>query len=198
MLSRSWAAWLRSRTSSSRRKRSYRPFLESLEARVVPAFTTTISTAATSNVLLNSVAGTATFEATGSGANVNVADILAQLQLASTTEVDILNGNTGTETGDITWLAGADLDFRTIGGNKTLKIAMDASSQGSAALSVNSTILDSAPNTESLAVTLNAAGPLNLNAGITTNGGNVNFQSGQTMSLAGAVAAGPHGAVNLA
>lgn len=44
MLFRSWAAWFRTRTSSARRPRRYRPELEGLEARVVQSFNTMILT----------------------------------------------------------------------------------------------------------------------------------------------------------
>src|SRR5437870_3714325 len=99
MFYRNWAAWLRSRTRTRapRSARWFRPQLEGLEHRIVPAFNTTISTSSTLGVQISGSGPVVTFESVAPGANISVSDILAQLQGITTTEVDILNGSTGTE-----------------------------------------------------------------------------------------------------
>ncbi|HEV3343894.1 MAG TPA: hypothetical protein VG125_26205, partial [Pirellulales bacterium] len=74
--------------------------LEGLEERLVLAWDTTLSTAITSNVAAATVAGTTTFTATGTGANVNWADVNVQLLLGDNVVID--SGSTGSEAGDVT------------------------------------------------------------------------------------------------
>lgn len=88
----------------SARRNYVRPSLEALEDRVVPAFDLSVSTGLTANVSVNTAAGVTTYTATGTGATVNNADIVAQLNLGN--NVVISSGSTGAEAGTITVVNG--------------------------------------------------------------------------------------------
>ncbi|HEY2911458.1 MAG TPA: hypothetical protein VGI99_14500, partial [Gemmataceae bacterium] len=94
--------------------------LEPVEDRVVPAFDLALSNAATVGVTSNDAAGTRTFTATATGANLDWADVA--IALNNNLDVVISNGNTGAENGDITDSTGAQL---TILNNKTITIHSD-------------------------------------------------------------------------
>jgi hypothetical protein len=82
------------------RKHRRRPAVERLEDRTVPAFNTTLSTAATAGVTRTANATTATYEATATGANVDWDDIATDMAAGLNVVVD--SGATGTEAGNIT------------------------------------------------------------------------------------------------
>jgi sugar lactone lactonase YvrE len=138
------------------RKSSFRPAVESLERRLVPAFNLTIGTGATAGVV-HDTAGNYTANATG--ANVSVTDILRDLQAGK--GVHIGNGGTGSEAGNITWLGGSDLDYHGIGaGGLGLTITADRSATAGN-VTLNSRVFDSVtPPPDSLAVTGSARGNL--------------------------------------
>jgi sugar lactone lactonase YvrE len=124
-----------------RRRRSCPLQVEALETRLTPAFNLIIGAAQTAHVAHD--AATGTFIAHGTKAIISVADIQADLLAGK--NVTITDGNTGTETGTITWLAGFDLDYRGIGaGNQTLTIAVDPSAKA-ASVQLGGKIFDSHP-----------------------------------------------------
>src|SRR5207249_630546 len=82
-----------------RPRSSRRPFVEHLEDRVVPAFNMTLSLAATVGVTTtpnSPVAGTTTFSASASGANLSWVDIANTLAVAGD-NVIVNSGSAGTE-----------------------------------------------------------------------------------------------------
>src|SRR5262245_50218776 len=81
------------------RRRFFRPRLEGLESRELLAFNLSISAAATTGVTTTSVAGTTTFEASASGANLSLDAIDAALK--SGNNVLITGGANGSEAGTI-------------------------------------------------------------------------------------------------
>src|SRR5947209_2364696 len=80
--------------------------LETLEARIAPAFDLTIGAGKMVDVLHDSQGN---FTATGPEAAISVASIRADLLAGK--DVTISNGKAGTEPGNITWMFGAPLDF---------------------------------------------------------------------------------------
>jgi sugar lactone lactonase YvrE len=161
--------WLkRSPGTRAAARRPYRPRLDALEDRLVPAFNLTIGAGVTTAVLVDNPNGT--FTAAGTGANVNVNDVFAELVKVG--HVTISNGNAGTEAGTITWPAGANLDINNFGpGNRQLTIAVDPSAtNGTVALNAN--IFDSNPAAVAgLNVNVSATKDLVVNGSITTGVG---------------------------
>jgi len=139
-----------------------RPQLEVLETRLAPAFDLTIGAAATANVLHDATTGD--FIATGHGATINVADIRADLLAGHS--VSIRNGSTGTETGNITWPANANLDYGGVGGLE-LSIAVDPSATAGNVV-LDSRIFDELKVnvSDALNVNVSALGNLTVNAGV--------------------------------
>src|SRR5580765_381407 len=116
-------AMSRSRKSLQRRAQLK---LESLEARIAPAFDLTIGGGKTASVVHDAQGD---FTANGVGATISVADIRADLLAGR--NVTISNGKTGTAAGNITWNGGSDLDYQGIGvGNQRLTIFVDPSAAG--------------------------------------------------------------------
>jgi sugar lactone lactonase YvrE len=149
-------------TGRGGRRRSYRPAVESLEHRLVPAFNLTIGAGPTAGVL-HDTAGNYTANATG--ANIFFGDILKDLQAGKS--VHVSDGTAGQEAGNITWLAGSDLDYRGIGsGGLGLTFTVDRSAV-SGIVVLNSRIFDSTtPAADSLAVTVSSRGNLQVNNNI--------------------------------
>ncbi len=112
MLSDKWRQMVRQMVRRSRPavrgaasgRRSGAVRLEALEDRTLLAFDLTISTNPTANVTV--VGGM--FTANATGANIDVADIQSAL---AGNDIDISSGAAGMEAGNITWNAGAALDF---------------------------------------------------------------------------------------
>jgi hypothetical protein len=146
--------------ASQLRRRQRREF-EALEDRVVPAFNLTIST----NPTVGVVQAGGAFTANATGANINVAAILFQLNIGN--DVTISNGTTGAESGNITWLAAANLNY-TGAAARALVVTADASSTNGA-VALHSQV--------STATTLNQAfnskGDLTLDAAIRAGAGTV-------------------------
>jgi hypothetical protein len=129
MMSNSLPAWLRwlaplyrSLGKAGPRPRlkahPYRLGFELLEDRITPAYNVTIGTGATVNMISTQLGPHAVeWTPTASGANLNVTAI--QQALASGTSVTISSSNTAgvTEAGNITWLAGANLNISGTGLN---------------------------------------------------------------------------------
>src|SRR5262245_61743615 len=92
---------------NEKRKNHCWPRLEALEDRVVPAFNLVLGSAATTGVTSSLVGNETTFTATATGATLNVADVLAELNLGHDVVVD--SGSTGSEAGNIT--VNADLAY---------------------------------------------------------------------------------------
>jgi hypothetical protein len=100
-MSRSWLRRLFGRKVSPTRKSKIasQPLLR-LEDRVTPAFNMTLSLAATNAAVSKAtVAGTTTFTAIATGANLNFSDIGTELSAGHNVVVD--SGSTGTEAGNI-------------------------------------------------------------------------------------------------
>lgn len=136
-----------------------RPTLEALEDRIVPAFNLTISTNPTVGV--NQVGGD--FTAVASGANINVAAVLFQLNIGN--DVTISNGTTGAESGNITWLAGANINYQGAAA-RALTVTADPSSTNGA-IALHSQV----GTTTILNETFNSAGDLTLDAAIRAGAG---------------------------
>jgi sugar lactone lactonase YvrE len=153
-----------------RRRRSCPLQVEALETRLTPAFNLTIGTAATVNVTHNAAAGT--FVANATGATINVADIKADLLAGK--NVTISDGTGGAENGDITWLAGADLDYNGVGlPGVRLNLAVDPSAVGGS-VTLNAQILDSNPATpDALNVSVSATRDVTVNGSILASYGAV-------------------------
>src|SRR5262249_48213331 len=98
-------------------KSKRRLLLEPLEDRLLLAWDLTISTSPTNPLLVNHAGGS--YTAIGSGANINVTDILNDLNAAL--DVSISNGTTGAESGAIGWSAGAPLNY-TMAAPRSLQI----------------------------------------------------------------------------
>jgi DNA-binding beta-propeller fold protein YncE len=144
--------------------------VECLESRIAPAFNLTISASATNAAVTHDTSGN--FTANATGANINVADIRADLLAGK--NVTISNGSTGSETGNITWQTGANLDYNGVGSGLSLTINADASTQAAGAVVVNSQILDSDLTTpNALSVSINAQHDLTVSAGISTGAGTI-------------------------
>ncbi len=93
-------AWFRRGLRIARnRARFYRPLVEGLETRDLLAFNLFITPNPTANVASNTVNGTTIFLATGSGANVNVDDINAELNAGNNVVID--SGVAGLQAGTI-------------------------------------------------------------------------------------------------
>jgi sugar lactone lactonase YvrE len=150
------------RAAGGRRKPSPRLAVESLETRLVPAFNLTIGTGATAGVAHDSAGH---FTANAHGAAIAVSDILADLRAGKS--VNISDGSTGSEAGNINWLSGNDLGYSGIGaGGLGLTISTDRSATGGS-VALNSHVYDSGTSpTDSLAVTVSARGSLQVNASI--------------------------------
>jgi adhesin/invasin len=168
--------------------------IECLERRITPAFNLTIGTAATANVLHDTFGN---FTATGSGANINVADI--RTDLLAGRNVSISNGSTGAETGNITWLASSDLDFNGIGTGLDLAVTADPSTQAAAQVVLNSRIIDSDLTTpDSLSISISAAHDLTVSNVITSGSGVILLQADASDSGSGTLHLTSGAAVNSA
>jgi sugar lactone lactonase YvrE len=168
-MSSRWPHWLRKRPGarSPRRRLPYRPQLNTLEERVVPAFNLTIGNGATTAVLVDNVNGTLT--ATGTGANVNLVDVIGQL--AKIGHSTISDGTAGTEAGTITWLPGANLNINTFPpDSRQLTIAVDPSATAGT-VTLGSTIFDSDQNVVGLNVSVSATKDLVVNASLNVGAG---------------------------
>src|SRR5262245_31206202 len=97
------------RTSrNEKRKNHCRPRLEALEDRVVPAFDLVLGSVLTTGVTTSFDGNhTTTFTATATGATLDVADVLAELNADHDVVVD--SGSTGSEAGNIS--VNADLVY---------------------------------------------------------------------------------------
>lgn len=120
---RSWLRRLftgRSRATRPTHRVGPQPLLR-LEDRITPAFNTTLSLAATTlgSVDVAMAAGTTTFTAKAAGANINIADIAAQLTAGNNVVVD--SGSMGAEDGNITTTGFAMTSFTHLG-NVTLTL----------------------------------------------------------------------------
>jgi hypothetical protein len=71
--------------------------IEPLEARIAPAYTLALSFDATSGVTVSTAAGTTTFTATSSGANLSWLDIA--IAMGSGVNVIVSTGSAGSEAG---------------------------------------------------------------------------------------------------
>src|SRR5437588_12913749 len=78
----------------------FRPSLEALEERVVPAFDLTLSLNPTVGVTRTVTAGTASYDATASGANLSWLDI--GTDMAAGLNIVVTSGASGNEAGNIT------------------------------------------------------------------------------------------------
>ncbi len=180
--------WLRrlikrlSRGPSQRNQRRPRRALqlELLETRLAPAFDLTIGAGPTVGVLHDKAGD---FTAIAHGATIAVSDILKDLQAGKS--VTISDGSTGKETGNVTWLAGNNLDFKGIGsGGLQLTIATDPSATAGN-VAINAMIFDSlGVSADTLAISisgrgnvqidgslLSGAAPISLAADVNANGG---------------------------
>jgi hypothetical protein len=161
-----------------------RPTLEALEDRVVPAFNLTIGTGATTAVsVLNG-----TFTATGTGANINVADIRSALLAGQ--DVVISNGSSGAETGNIDWASTASTDLNLDGiGTRSLSIIADASSASGASIDFGPVLQDLDTSTaDRLNLTLSGAGNGIVNlTGTTATPGDVSITGTDIVSTAGVI-----------
>jgi hypothetical protein len=119
-------------TSARRRHRSVgrklisrrRPQLEHLEDRTLLAFDLTVVAGAG---LTNATDVGGVITATGPGATVGVTHILNDL-VSNNENVTLSSGAGGTGTGDITWSAGNNLDFKGMTAAHSLTITTDPSS----------------------------------------------------------------------
>jgi sugar lactone lactonase YvrE len=161
-LNRLWKQLPRTTGRGGRRRSTYRPSVESLEHRLVPAFNLTVGAGPTAGVLHDNAGN---FTANATGATISVSDILKDLQAGKS--VHISDGTAGQEAGNITWLGGNDLDYRGIGsGGLGLTLTADRSAL-SGIVVLNSRIFDSAtPAADFLAVTVSARGNLQVNNNI--------------------------------
>jgi hypothetical protein len=141
----------------SRRKPTRRPRVEALETRLTPAFTLTISNAATVNVLHDNAGH---FTATHTGANVSVADIRKDLLAGKS--VTISDGTAGSEDGNISWAIGNDLDYTGAGSGLGLTIAVDRSATVGNVTIDSSISAPGTTGTDALAVRVSARGDLQL------------------------------------
>jgi Domain of unknown function DUF11/FG-GAP-like repeat len=139
--------------------RRQRPELEALEDRVVPAFNLTISTNSTVGVIQSG----GIFAANATGANINVAAILFQLNVGN--DITISNGTTGTEAGNITWLAAANLNYQGAAARSLTVTADPSSSNGAVALH------SQVSTTTTLNETFNSKADLTLDAAIRAGAG---------------------------
>jgi len=165
-----WLRWFRKQSScnSKQRMRPHRAALriEVLEARLAPAFDLTIGAAPSVGVHFDT---TGTISATAHGAHLAVSDILSTINYFGSAHIS--DGSTGNEAGNVTWLAGNDLDFKGIlrAGGKDgdmLTVATDPSATVGNVI-LNSKIFDSAGSTaDALAVSLGASGNLQVNGNI--------------------------------
>lgn len=170
----------------------HRPRFDMLEDRVVPAFNLGITTNATVGVDVQTAAGTRTFTANATGANLDVDDILTAL-VTDDLNVVISTGSTGTEAGNILWDALADLDFNGLLNNHSLTLLTDASATVGSG-TIDADITDSVVAGATLAVTIDTV--IN-NGNVTLNGllgglgglGGLNVKAGfsGTINLNGAV-----------
>jgi sugar lactone lactonase YvrE len=147
-----------------------------LETRLAPAFDLTIGTGATVGVV-HDLAGT--FSATAHGANISVSDIRADL--LANKDVTIINGNFGTEGGNITWLAGADLDYDGIGaaGLGLTIAAYPSSTTGSVV--IGSRIFDShTVSTDVLNISISALKDLTIESVLNSGAGTVSLAADTT------------------
>jgi len=134
-------------------RRAARCAIEQLEERILFAWNMTLSNNALAGVSVTTVSGTTTFTATATGANVPWVNIRNALSAGN--NVVVSAGTTGTETGDIADLTGAQLSFSTsnrtltiqsapvskgIGGNITIKFITLSGPGSSIALSAGGTV----------------------------------------------------------
>lgn len=91
---------------SRARKHRQLTSIEPLEARIAPAYTLALSFDATVGVSSSSVAGTTTFTATASGANLSWLDIA--IAMAGGANIVVTTGSSGSEAGDILDLIAAN------------------------------------------------------------------------------------------
>lgn len=101
------------------------------------------------------------FEASAAGAFLNVADIHARL--AAGNDVSISSGSDGTQAGNITWNAGANLDYNGVGSRSLTIRNDDSSTVGN--LTFNGRILDSVAGDDDLAVGMTSRRAMALNTG---------------------------------
>jgi sugar lactone lactonase YvrE len=174
-----WAALTGARRRTPRHKSSRPLQLERLETRITPAFTLTISTSPTVNVA-HDAAGN--FTANATGANVNVADIRADLLAGK--NVTISNGSTGSEVGTITWLAGSPLDYSGIGAGLQLNIIADPTSQAAAQVVVGANVVNSAPP-GGLSLSVSARHDLIVSGDLETGSGTILLQADAAASGSG-------------
>lgn|GEM_PF-1949854 len=156
------------RTRSSRLPRA----AQILEQRVLPAFDLTIGVGATIGVT-ETTAGV--FEATETGAFLNVADI--QSRLAAGDNVTVSTGADGSEGGSLVWNADAVLDYDGTGA-RTLRLRNDSGSTiGN--ITFLGQILDSTPGGDDLQVSMQARRALLLESGssITTGDGGITLSA---------------------
>lgn len=132
--------------------------LQLLETRQLPAFDLTIGIGATVGVTETSPGQ---FEASAPGAVLNVADIRARLLAGN--DVSISSGSAGTQAGNITWNAGADLDYNGAGA-RSLTVRSDV---GSTVGNINFSgrILDSVAGDDDLVVSMTSLRAMMVNTG---------------------------------
>jgi len=167
--------------------------IECLESRITPAFNLTIGTGTTANVLHDSAGN---FTAASSGANINVADIRADLLAGK--NVTISNGLSGGETGTITWQAASDLDYNGIGAaGLQLNINADPSTQAAAGLFLNSKVFDSnLASADALSVSISAQHDLTVSNIIAAGSGTILLKAGAAGSGSGTLHLTSTAAVN--
>ena len=127
----------------SQQSQASRAFLavESLETRLVPAFDLTIGAGPSFEVVVTTTGAITTLTPDAHGANLAVSDLRGIMQCVG--RIVITDGNAGSEAGNITWLAGNNLDYNGFGtGGYGLAIVTDPSATvGNIVL--NSAIFDS-------------------------------------------------------
>lgn len=97
-----------------RMPRTRRLSMTALEDRITPAFNTLISLNPTIGVNVSTLAGTTTFAANASGANVSILDVSTELSLGR--NVVITSGSTGAEAGNIAMSGFANTSFNNLAG----------------------------------------------------------------------------------
>lgn len=153
-----WAAQLARglRCTAQARPRRYRPTLEALENRIVPAFNLTIAGGNAANFNVVNYGGAIT--AIGSGATLNVSTIYSDL--AAGDDVVINNNSQGSEAGNITWSSTADLDVSALPAGRSLIINVDPSAPNGQ-VTIAGSIFDGTPST-GLRVVINSQGNVDI------------------------------------
>ncbi len=177
---RMWRVLTGGRRGTPRRRTAYHLQLERLETRLTPAFSLTISTAATANVS-HDAAGN--FTASASGANVNVADILADLRAGKS--VTVSNSSGGSEVGTVTWQANANLDYSGAGTGLQLSIVADPSSQATAQVVLNAKVYDSSAPADALSLVVSARHDLVVSGDLESGSGTILLQADAAASGSG-------------